>query len=248
MIPSGLDDWAPWSPRGHRIRTFEGAGGALDLMLYEPEGAAPEGGWPCLVVLDGDRFFGAAAGAVAALSRRPEKTGVAPMAVAAIARRAGGGAMEDARARDFTRHPSAGPGAAPPGGHAAAFLQRLVEEVLPGLVAASPIDPRRLTLFGHSLAGLFVLETLEAAPDLFARWVSISPSLWWRTPDPAIGGPGLMIGCGEAETRRNMRAEIEHWATTKSGQRACFRLAPGADHGSAPFALLPDALRHASAA
>lgn len=224
---------------------LDGPGGALELMLYEPDDAAPEDGRPCLLVLDGDRFFGAAAAGVAALSRRSEKTGVASMAVAAVTRRSGG-APGHGRAHDFTRYPCAEPDVSREGGGGAGFLDRLVDEVLPCILETAAIDSRRLTLFGHSLAGLFVLETLEAAPDLFARWISISPSLWWRTPDPAIGGPALMVGCGEAETRRNMRGSIEHWATSTPGRQARFHLAPGADHGSAPFALLPDALRHAS--
>ena len=53
-------------------------------------------------------------------------------------------------------------------------------------------------------------------------------------------------GDSVAETRRNMRGRIEDWATSTPGRQARFHLAPGADHGSAPFALLPDALRHAS--
>lgn len=240
--------WSPWSPPRHLVSTLEGPDGALDLMLYQPEGEAPVGGWPCLVVLDGERYFGAAAGAVASLSRRSAKTGVTPMVVAAIAHRTDAGAVEDQRARDFTHHPCSEPGWSRPAGGGAAFCRRLVDQVLPRIARTTTVDPRRMALFGHSLAGLFVLETLETSPDMFARWISLSPSLWWRTPDPAIARPSLLIGCGEAETRRDMRRRIEQWAAVKQDQGASFRLAPGADHGSTPFALLPDVLRHAGAA
>ena len=53
----------------------------------------------------------------------------------------------------------------------------------------APLNLARATLFGHSLGGLFVLETLRADPTLFARWVAVSPSLWWSTPSPDIATP-----------------------------------------------------------
>lgn len=37
----------------------------------------------------------------------------------------------------------------------------------------------RPALMGESLAGLFVLDTLAAAPDLFDDYIAISPSSWW---------------------------------------------------------------------
>ena len=115
------------------------------------------------------------------------------------------------------------------------------------LSGAAPLNFGRATLFGHSLGGLFVLETLRADPALFARWIAVSPSLWWSTPSPMIATPDLLIGCGEAETGRDMRDRIAGWVAAKP-DGAVFKQAPNADHGSAPFALIPDILRHASGA
>lgn len=34
-------------------------------------------------------------------------------------------------------------------------------------------------ILGESLAGLFIVETFLRAPDMFDRYIAISPSLWW---------------------------------------------------------------------
>lgn len=248
MTDADLSAWTPWTAPGCLSRCVDGPDGrVMDLLLAVPEGDAPSGGWPLLLALDGGRFFGALAGAAAALSQRTGKTGVAPLAVVALAHRPEGGAVEDQRVRDFTRAPRPSFQEAKAGGEGEAFQRWLAEALLPLLSAAAPVDTGRATLFGHSLGGLFVLETLETQPALFARWVAISPSLWWSTPSPDIAGPHVLIGCGEAETAREMRGRIAAWASAQTNG-AVFKQAPGADHGSAPFALIPDILRHASGA
>lgn len=243
-MKGSLSEWSDWRPPGHRSRRLAGPGGRpFDLLMATPEGEPPPRGWPCLIVLDGGRFFGAAAGAANALAHRTGKTGVAPLVIAAVRHRPEAGEVEDQRALDFTSTPCPEATWTRPQGGAAAFRAFLLETILPAVRAAAEVDEERLTLFGHSLGGLFVLETLEAAPDAFSGWVAFSPSLWWRRPPPAGAGPRTLLGCGEAETGRDMRALIEGWSREAGSP---FRLAKGADHGSAPFALLPDALRHAS--
>jgi predicted alpha/beta superfamily hydrolase len=239
--------WTAWTPPGRHIRTLQGPDGrSMDLMFYLPEGEAPANGWPLLLALDGGRFFDALTGAAAALAHRTGKTGVAAMAIAALAHRPGDGLLEDQRARDFTRRPCSEPGWTRPSRGGEALHRLIADRVLPLLAATAPVDLNRATLFGHSLAGLFVLETLEADPGLFARWASVSPSLWWSTPSPQIAGPSLLVGCGEAELARDMRDRIAAWVGDRGEAGTVYRLAPGADHGSAPFALIPDILRHAS--
>lgn len=237
-------DWSVWAPSGHECTVIDGPGDRpFDLMFYCPQGEAPEGGWPCLLVLDGGRYFSAFTAVAAALRGRPEKTGILPMAIAAIGHRAEGGAWNDQRRRDFPSGPSGEGALVGDEGQGAVFRQWLAETVLPQL-AAKGCDPHAISLFGHSLAGLFVLQALEHDATLFQRWVSISPSLWWATPEPRSGTGQLMMGCGEAETLRDMRGRISQWAA--SHPEARFKLAPEADHGSAPFALLPAILRFVS--
>lgn len=241
-------NWTPWTPPRRCVTPLEGPDGRrFDLRLAMPAGAAPASGWPCLVALDGDRFFDALAGAAEALAHRTAKTGVGPLVVAAVAHRAEEGAFEIQRTRDFTmlRLPEAGPGLE--GGEGEGFRRFLIDTVLPAIADRTPIDMGRRTLFGHSLAGLFVLEAMERDPKLFDRWVSISPSLWWRTPDPAPDRSRLFLGYGDMETGRDMCSRIAQWSTQGDPRRAprlC--VAPEADHGSAPFALIPHILRQAS--
>lgn len=47
-------------------------------------------------------------------------------------------------------------------------------------------------LIGESLAGLFVVETMLRAPDLFDDWIAISPSLWWDNEALVKAAPGLL--------------------------------------------------------
>ena len=102
-----------------------------------------------------------------------------------------------------------------------------------------------------SLPGFFTpseaFVALQAEPSLFTRWIAVSPSLWWSTPSPDIATPAVLVCCGEAETARDMRDRIAAWAAAKP-DGAIFKQAPAADHGAAPFALIPDILRHASGA
>lgn len=242
MTEAASSAWIPWSPQDCRVLAIKGPDGRVfDLLLSVPQGDAPAQGWPCLVALDGDRFFGALSGAAKALAHRPRKTGVAPMVIAAVAHRAEGG--DEQRSRDFTSRPCPETSWSGPYGGGEAFRMFLLDQVLPRVKAAAPVDASRLALLGHSLAGLFVLETLAAEPQAFARWISLSPSLWWHTPEPAIASLDLLVGWGEAEAARDMASRIGRWT---AGGPAVTRIAPGADHGSAPFALIPDALRHAS--
>lgn len=235
--------WTPWTPERRQVTTLSGADGRrYDLMIATPAGEAPPDGWPCLVVLDGDRFFEAWAGAAEALSVRRAKTGVGSMVVAGVRYV---GDDKDQRSRDFTSSPSPEKGPDLPHGEAEAFREFLIDEVIPEIAKATLLDEARLSLFGHSLAGLFVLETLQARPEAFARWISISPSLWWRTPDVGIGGESLLLGVGEKERARDMADRVSGWAKA-GGAKAKFVVAPGADHGSAPFALMPEVLRHAT--
>ena len=237
--------WTAVQPDRQQVRPLVSPEGlTYRLSVSRPPTAAPAAGFGAIVVLDGARHFQAVAAAAEALSQRTEKTAVEPLAVIGVAHDEPEAAIQDARARDFTSGPCPEPGWTRPHGQAAAFRRFLIEQALPAAAEAAPLDPQRRTLFGHSLGGLFVLETLETAPDLFSRWVAISPSLWWRTPGNDRADDRLLLGYGETETARDMRGRIEAWAARAPGP--VLRMAPQADHGAAPFALIPDALRHAS--
>jgi predicted alpha/beta superfamily hydrolase len=64
-------------------------------------------------------------------------------------------------------------------GKAAAFLRSLREEVIPGIEARYRVHPTDRALIGWSLGGLFGLYTLFHQPESFARYLLVSPSIWW---------------------------------------------------------------------
>jgi hypothetical protein len=66
----------------------------------------------------------------------------------------------------------------PTAGHSEAFRRFIRDEVKP-LVTAQYRTDGRTAVIGESLAGLFIVETLLRAPDLFDGYAAISPSLWW---------------------------------------------------------------------
>lgn len=166
-------------------------GATYRVSLWLPPGDAPPGGFAAIYVLDGNALFATFVEAVRRSSRRPDATGVQPMAVVGIAPDDDALFAEPLRQRDFTGGP--------------AFLGFLADELAPALRRELPLDAARQTLFGHSLAGYCVLEALAARPDAFATWAAISPSIWWdeaglRTRLAALpAGPRLFMAAGEWE-------------------------------------------------
>lgn len=60
------------------------------------------------------------------------------------------------------------------------FLAFLESEVFPRVEADYAIDPARRGVLGHSLGGLFGAWVLSHRPELFDRYLLISPATWWR--------------------------------------------------------------------
>ena len=64
------------------------------------------------------------------------------------------------------------------GGEAAEFRNFLTGE-LPSIIGSfTKINNSCTTLFGHSLGGLFVVDTLLRAPQTYRQYFAASPSLW----------------------------------------------------------------------
>jgi predicted alpha/beta superfamily hydrolase len=187
---------APWSPvllAGAQARTVQASvGGApYRVQVWLPETAAPREGFPVVYVLDGNALFATFVELVRRSSRRSDATGIVPTAVVAVAPEGEALYDEAARRRDFTFGPSADATAAAAGGAVGggpAFLHFLRDELAPALAHTFGLNLHRQSLFGHSLAGHFVLRALAARPDAFRTWAAISPSIWW---DPAGLGSAL---------------------------------------------------------
>jgi len=60
-----------------------------------------------------------------------------------------------------------------------AFHRVIGEEVLPLMDQRYRTDPSERTLVGHSLGGLFACWTLQTQPEMFNRFLAVSPSLWY---------------------------------------------------------------------
>lgn len=152
------------------------------VRLGIPWRAAPASGHPVLYLLDGNA-------ALAALREdwlAELEQGTPPLLVLI------GPATEqrldlDARMFDYTPAPPAGPGAADPmlggrpSGGAAAFRALLVQRIRPEVARRVAVDEARQGLWGHSLGGLYVLDSLFSAPADFQFYIAASPSLWWQS-------------------------------------------------------------------
>lgn len=68
---------------------------------------------------------------------------------------------------------------APHAGGADRFRQFLRDELKPHIAKNFRVT-RQSAIVGESLAGLFVLETLLVAPDLFDSYIAVDPSVWWN--------------------------------------------------------------------
>lgn len=68
---------------------------------------------------------------------------------------------------------------APVVGGSAKFRAFVADELVPAVEARYRCTAER-AIVGESLAGLFVVETLLLMPELFDRYLAMSPSLWWN--------------------------------------------------------------------
>jgi len=144
---------------------------------------APES-YPLLVLLDADYSFAIARNVVQHLAKRRNQ--LPEMIIVAIAYP---GAEADydfyhmTRTRDYTPvfFPTGGYGPAMQAhsGGGQAFLNFIENDLLPVLEERYPISEEDRTLEGHSYGGLFTTWALLTRPDMFARWIIVSPSYWY---------------------------------------------------------------------
>lgn len=91
------------------------------------------------------------------------------------------------RVFDYTPEPVAGVGAPDPAlnglatGGAARFRQLLTEQIRPEVARRVALDASQQGIWGHSLGGLFVLDTLRCCAASYSHFVAASPSLWWQS-------------------------------------------------------------------
>lgn len=145
-------------------------GEAKTIFIHLPSGYA-EGSnrYPLIYVLDGGDYFEPFAGMVKYLSLFQM---IPEMIVVAIA--------HGDRLKEFTyTKANEKTGNWPTSGGAETFRKFLSNELVPYIDASYRTHPFRI-LVGHSLGGLFAVETLSRSPDLFQATIALSPSLYWN--------------------------------------------------------------------
>ncbi|QNK87483.1 alpha/beta hydrolase [Sporosarcina sp. resist] len=158
---------------------------AYRITIAIPKERAPEEGYPVLYVLDGNAYGVLFENVVALQSLHTESTGVSLSVIVSI-----GYEQEDIfppqRVYDFTPKsevvnlPEYPPGAPwPISGGAEHFLE-ILKEVKEIVRQMLDMNDEQQLIFGHSLGGLLLVQTLVREPQLFSHYYICSPSLWWN--------------------------------------------------------------------
>jgi len=79
----------------------------------------------------------------------------------------------------FTLENGYGPEIQKLSGGGPAFLKLLADAILPEIDRRYRTDPAERMLVGHSFGGVFATYALVTRPDLFRRYLIVSPSLWY---------------------------------------------------------------------
>lgn len=154
--------------------------------IYQPEETPPTEGFPVIIVLDGTRYSKLLYETLANQLRNRKKTKVEPAIIVGI------GHLEKdipkQRFYDFTApadhyHFPVRRGKVMqefPAGGAVEFMDYIMHQIMPMLQEKYKIDDKKISLYGHSLGGLFVLWSYLTYPDCFYKYIAISPSIWWN--------------------------------------------------------------------
>lgn len=155
------------------------------ICVQAPFAPAPEGGYPLIILTDGNMTFpiASALGGLmfGLLAGRPSVT--VSVGYPNLFE------MPLSRTRDLTPPTPldaipAQPGLPPPApdnyGGADDFFRFITEELKPAIAASHPISADDHTLYGYSLGGLFTLRTLFKHPTSFRTFAACSPSIWWN--------------------------------------------------------------------
>ena len=135
------------------------------------------------------------------------------------------------------------------GGGGAAFRDFILDELRPYLEARFPIDPGRVTLLGHSLAGMFTAGVLSRRPESFAAYVIASPALW---PDPQLpdalrkaaskGVTARVYLAVGGQERAELLRDFEHVAAALGGSGSTFQVEQRVFQGENHISYLPQLL------
>jgi uncharacterized protein len=193
----------PWSTQFDLPSQISGR--TYRISVFRPPVPPPASGYPLLVALDGNMTFPIAAAMAATYA-----FAMCPVLVVAVGHPTDSPIeFSSTRFRDLTpptppqdipRRPGI-PELGPEGfGGADLFHRFLTEELRPLIASGHNVDPGREALFGYSLSGLFVLDTLFKHPGAYRSYVAASPSIWWNDRALLRGEAGFVRAVGELES------------------------------------------------
>jgi uncharacterized protein len=199
-----------------------------DVLIYLPQSYGMAGNgerrYPVLYLLDGPAYFNATVGNVYHLGEPGAAVGRIPELIV-VAIRNIRSSNKATRNRDMTpSHMTSGLYSENSGG-AASFRAFLESELIPQVDSHFRTQKQRL-LVGHSLAGLFTLDTLVEKPQLFDAYIAIDPSASWdgnllarklKSLAPRLSGSAVRVFIAEANSPYMTAAEQE---TQKDGIRS----------------------------
>ena len=182
-------------------RLLTANGRQYQVFIAAPPQSPPEGGYSVIYVLDGNTMFLTTVEAARAYARRRDESVRRRALVVGIGYPPG---TDISATRTFDLTPPSGnlPSERPTGG-AAAFLDFIEHDLKPLIARDYPVDPMRQALIGHSLAGLFVIDTLIRRPEAFQTYVAMSASFWFdeHAVLPRIDAFAQRRGEGDAPLR-----------------------------------------------
>ncbi|QFT84210.1 Ferri-bacillibactin esterase BesA [Halomonas sp. THAF12] len=187
-------------------------GGDYLIQVSLPDAPPPAGGYPVLYLLDGNARLPLVQAARDTLTRRGPNGDGSPWLIVAIGYPDTRRFDLERRALDYTPAVAGRDEADDRHGGADAFLDFIESRLKPEIASRFPVDTAREALFGHSYGGLLTVHALMTRPTRFARYIAISPSLWWYGEAPlahlaALGAseredgeaPRVMLGVGGDE-------------------------------------------------
>ncbi|HUO85128.1 MAG TPA: alpha/beta hydrolase-fold protein [Thermoanaerobaculia bacterium] len=181
-IPVATADARPLTVERAELRTLSSKINGVEYKLYVslPHGhGTPGKRFPVIYTLDADYSFLIVRNITDHLSERNDLDEVIVVGIAY------GGPLHYRlnRTRDYT------PVFVPDGGYGPEyqkvsgggprFLQVIEKEIIPLIDASYDTLEGDRTLSGHSYGGLFTVWTMLSRPDLFQRYIAVSPSLWY---------------------------------------------------------------------
>jgi predicted alpha/beta superfamily hydrolase len=194
--------------------------------------------YPVLYVLDGGDYFVPFAGMAEYLSLFEM---IPEMIVVAVA--------HGDRMKEFTyTKANATTGDWPTSGGAESFRKFLADELIPYIDSSYRTHPFRI-LVGHSLGGLFAVETLIRNPNTFQATIAMSPSLYWNQFEWLKNAESdlrksdslkhflYIMGEQKDKEEADYLDAFKHWITTKGPKGFVYeyRCFPEEDHVSVGF-------------